>query len=223
MKIFKPISLLFFAGAIIASCNKDDNNNGDTNWAEELKQTTWAGEYQLTSGAYQGLQPFSIKLNTDNTLTWYEIGATLPAVWSVRGNQITITFTNGGTISADLGNNSWNNFTSTSPNQRKIASLEKISIPDPNTLNNTVWKGKLSSGQDVTITFLSGNKLRYFAGFTLEIPYTIYGAGLKLSSFMPATNSSDAYVIISNNFMKGFVSQTDFGGSSYFSWTGTKQ
>ncbi|HTE23734.1 hypothetical protein [Flavitalea sp.] len=225
MKHLKSISLLLIAATTFLACKKNGTSNEVLeNPTEDLKGTVWAGEFQYTSGVFQNMQPFSIVLEKNNTVTWYENGLSLSGVWSVQGGKITIQYTNGQIVSADVSKNTWNNFTNTGANPRQIANIISSVIPVPGVFENTQWKGKFISGTaDISITFLPGSKLRYDAGLPLEVPYTIFGAGVKIGNFAPATNSSSAYIVPLKNALKGNTITSDFGGTYYGSWNATKQ
>ena len=224
MKHLKSISLLLIAATTILACTKTGTSDDiSENQTGDLKGTVWAGEFQYTSGANQNLQPFSLILENNNTLTWYENGSSLPGVWSVQGGKVTITYTNGQIVSADASEDTWSNFTNTGANPRQIANIKRSSIPTPGALENTQWKGKFMSGPNISVTFLPGSKLRYDAGLPIEVPYTIFGAGIKIGNFALATISSNAYIVPISNAMKGNSIISDFGGTYYSSWSATKQ
>ena len=212
------------AATTIFACKKEGTSSTvPANPTENLKGTVWAGEFQYTSGAFQNLQPFSMVVENNNTITWYENGLSLSGVWAVREGKITITYTNGQSVSADVSKDTWNNFTNSGSNPRQIANITRSVIPTISAFDNTQWKGKFTSGADISITFLPGSKLRYNAGLPLEIPYTIFGAGINIRGFAPATISSNAYIVPMNNAMKGNVMVSDFGGTSSGSWSATKE
>jgi hypothetical protein len=224
MKHLKSISLLLIAATIILSCKKEGtSSNVPANPTDNLKGTVWSGEFQYTSGAFQNLQPFSLVVENNNTLTWYENGSSLSGVWEVQGSKITITYTNGHIVSAEVSKDSWSNVTNTGANPRQIANITRSSIPVQSAIENTKWKGKFVSGSDISITFLPGNKLKYDAGLPLEVPYTVFGAGIRIGNFAPASISSSAYIVPVNGAMKGNVMTSDFGGTFYGSWSATKQ
>lgn len=226
MKHLKSISLVLFVAATILGCKKDTtttSGNVPGTPVENLKSSVWAGEFQYTSGAFQNLQPFSLTLENNNTLTWFENGLSLSGVWAVQGNKITITYTNGQIVSADVSKDTWVNFTNAGANPRQIANIMRSAIPTPAAFENTQWKGKFLSGSNISITFLPGSKLRYDAGLPIEVPYTIFGAGIKIGNFALASISSNAYIVPLNNVIKGNTMTNDFGGTSYGSWNATKQ
>lgn len=228
MKHLKSITLLLLATTTIFACKKtgtssDVPQNPGQNPTQDLKGTVWAGEFQYTSGAYQNLQPFSIIVDNNNTLTWYENGSSLSGVWAIQGEKVTITYTNGQIVSADVSKDNWTNFTNAGANSRQIANITRSAIPIPGAFENTKWKGKFISGSDISITFLPGSKLKYDAGLALEVPYTIFGAGIKIGNFAPATITSSAYIVPLNNAMKGNAVISDFGGTYSSSWNATKQ
>ena len=224
MKRLKSIGFLILAATTIFACKKEStSSNVPVNSPENFKSSVWAGEFQYTSGASQILQPFSIVVDNNNTLTWYENGLSLPGVWSIVGSKVEITYTNGQVLSAEVSKDTWTNFSNTGANPRQIANIVRSAIPTAANLDNTKWKGKFIAGSDISITFLPGSKLKYDAGFPMEIPYTIFGAGIKMGQFALAAISSSAYIVPINKGIKGSTTISDFGGTYYSTWSATKQ
>ena len=216
----KIILVAITAITVLTSCKKS-NNETPVNWAEELKGTLWAGEFKYNIGAYKGLQAFSIEMNGDGTVIWSDLnnGSRPVGKWTTAANKVTITFANATFVTADLSKENWSNFNNTSISSvYEIANLARSAIPSG--LDNTTWKGKLSSGSDVTITFLPGYKLKY-PGITPPISYTIAGAGIKFMYSIPPFQDLNGYAIILNNNMKGFVFELFM--NDYSTWSAIKQ
>lgn len=224
MKLLKIIGILVITINLF-SCKKDNGTTSNENWESELKATAWSGEFQFNyGGANQTVQPFSLLLNADNTANWFDITGVLSGVWSVKENTITITFTNAKILTATVSKDTWSDFTNVTVNGWQVISVVKALVPKPDLLLNSIWKLKFTNGEDVTITFISETKLKYTAGIIpVETSYTINGAGIKFSNFAFVVVSSDAYLTLQNNSLKGFTIVSDLAGTYYSSCTGTKQ
>jgi hypothetical protein len=222
MKLLKSISLLAITLTIL-SCKKN-SDSPSTNWEQDLKATAWSGDFQFSGGSNQTIQPLSLLLNADNTVTWFSITGSFPGVWSVKDNKITITFTDGKILTATVSKDNWSDFTNVTVNGWQVISLVKTVVPLPDALMNSMWKVKFTNGADAMITFMAANKLKYTTGgIPAETSYTIHGAGIKFSNFAFAVNTSDAYFILQNNSMKGFTVVSDMASTYYSSCTGIKQ
>ena len=127
MNHLKTISVLLITVITILSCKKS-NDDKPVNWAEELKGSVWAGEFKYNTGAYTGLQPVSIVINNDNTLTWYEVAGSYTATWLVSGNTVTIKFISGSTVSASLSKDTWSNFTNITTHPWQIGVGQQTSL-----------------------------------------------------------------------------------------------
>ncbi len=93
MKLLKTISLLVLTTIVVLSCKKDATKNRE----QELRGTLWSGEFLYTYDfpKVTTTQPFSLLLNADQTITWFDISGEHPGVWSILDNKITITFFDG--------------------------------------------------------------------------------------------------------------------------------
>jgi hypothetical protein len=220
MKFLMPIGLLCIAITVI-SCKKGDDS---INWNKELTGSAWAGELKYTSGAYMGVQPFSIVM-TGGSLTWYQLSGDYPATWSVDGDKVTITFTDDSKLSATLSKDGWSNFTNITNNGFLIQNLSRSSVPVPDQLNNTVWTGKYSSS-DLIINFLTGQRVAYSFPTGAFVPtYTVYGAGIKHSRTVPSSGAFiTSYGVFTNGTtIKGAELITLPGGNlQYLLWDAKK-
>lgn len=202
------------------SSNKSEVKNDSNILAEELKGSVWAGEFRYTTGAYQCLQPFSIVLNDDGTLTWTDIQNTRAGgTWGLEGNKINIKFPNGTSTSADLFKDRWGNFSTPPENGFQIANVSASAIPTQALLNDSQWKGSVTLTADghteaVRLEFVSDNSMKVIIGSLPPIihSYAIDGGGISIDS--------NGYFILSNNAteMKGY-DYNDFA----LAWKFTRQ
>jgi len=170
------------------ACKKSEDSPAPAsnviNWKEELKNTTWAGEYKYTSGSHQSLQPFSTKLNADGTLTWTDLENTRPAgTWKVEGSQLNFTFPNSTTLSATLGKEQWSDFKSGVGAGFVIDNAFRSMQPGAFTLLNTTWKGThlldvliIKFLGDNTVIFSKNGENYYDKG-----TYSMSSAGLQFN------------------------------------------
>jgi hypothetical protein len=220
MKHSKVFGLLLIAVIATQSCKKDN----DTNWSEELKGSAWAGEFKYTSGANNDLQPFSIIVNSNGTISWSDLANTRPGGdWRTEGNKVTLTFPNSTTLSADLTKDSWSNFSSPTDIGFEIASLSRAEVPAAASFTNTTWIGTVTRDdgtlQDVTMHFLTGNSSKIFiGGLAYPFTYHIAGAGITIN-----IGVISVYFNFSNNttVMKGY--HVAAGGVYRFTWDLKKQ
>jgi hypothetical protein len=224
MKLLLPIGLLCIAVTVI-SCKKGDDS---FSWNKELNGSAWAGELKYTSGAYTGVQPFSIVMG-DGSLTWYQLSGSYPAQWHVDGDKVIITFTDSSKISAMLSKDSWSNFINITANGFLIQNLSRSSVPVPDQLTGSEWKGKYSSS-DLTMDFISGQKVVYaYPTGSFITPYTVYGAGIKYSRTVPlgaGTVLITGYgVFTSSTTIKGaeLIMVPGAINPQYLLWDGKKQ
>jgi hypothetical protein len=228
MKIFKIFSLLLIGIAGTTSCKKNNTTAPATNWAEELKGTVWAGDYNYTAGAYTGLQPFSVVMANDGTLTWSDNASTRPGGnWSVTGNKVTIKFPGGAALSADVTNDSWSNFKDiTSGNGFQVTSIQRAVTPSTALLDNTNWSGTFN-GKAVTINFLPFNKLVFSAdAYANKLAYTIEGAGFRFTYLsLGYIYYSYATILKNTSLINGLITAKQSIGDNrlyYYPWTATK-
>jgi hypothetical protein len=211
VKPLRTITLLILIVISFFSCKKSDEA---INWKEELKGTAWSGEFKYTKNAdYIDLQPFSIILNNDGTLTWSDIQSTrLGGNWAVEGTKVTITFPNKTSLTADVSKDKWSNFTSVDIGFQ-IVNMANSSIPKQTALENTTWQGKMN-GSDITVKFLTEMKVQFTtpvvvmnghigsvvntkkASNIYETTYSISGAGIKTQG---PTEKFNSYCIFLNN------------------------
>ena len=239
MKTLKTLSLLFITVISMLSCKKSDEA---ISWKEELKGSAWSGEFKYTKDAdYMDLQPFSIIINNDGTLTWSDIQSTRPdGTWVVEGNKVTITFPNKTSLTADVSKDKWSNFTSADIGFQ-IVNIANTNIPKPAALENTTWQGKIN-GRDITVKFITGNKIQFtmpivvmnghigsvvntnkISGF-YETTYSISGAGIETHG--PSETYYCYLIFLNNTTMMKVVSMAynDVGeGSIYIPWETKKQ
>jgi hypothetical protein len=148
MKIIKTLSLLFFAGAVIASCKKDD---AGTNWAEKIKNTVWIGEFHYTSRASE---PVSIAFKEGGQFTWHELAGEFPGSWKIENDVLTVSFPSGSgfttTLTSDGQMSAIQNFPVNSYAMDNAALNKDADV----SLDNTVW-----TGTNIVVRFKSGSLL----------------------------------------------------------------
>jgi len=218
MKLNKYISLLL-AIMIMLSCKKSELKNDTGNLAEELKGSVWAGEFRYTVGASQELQPFSIMLNNDGTLTWTDFQNSRPGgTWLIDGNKISLRFLNGTTNSADITKEQWSNFSNPAGNGFEIENISRSAIPALASLQQTTWTGSLINSvwgsYDGALHFNSGKTVTVISnGYSEDDTYTVEGAGIKTSNY--------GYFIFLNNAtnVKGYNHYSDID----VTWNLTRQ
>lgn len=203
------------------SCKKGDVKNDRNNLGEELKGSVWAGEFRYTTGAYQGLQPFSAVLNNDGTLTWTDIQNTRAGgKWTIEGNKINLKFPDGTINSADVTKDRWSNFNNPSVNGFEIANISRSAFPTLPSLENSLWVGKIvgkskayeGKTYDVIMKFLSGSngiKVSVSGHGSYTTGYSFDAGGIR--------NVTSFYFVFLNN------STTMKGMDSDFSYDLTKQ
>jgi hypothetical protein len=218
MKLKKSISLLLTI-MIMLSCKKSELKNDTVNLAEELKGSVWAGEFKYTIDRYQELQPFSVVLNNDGTLTWTDFQNTRAAgTWLIDGNKINLKFPNGTTNSADITKEHWSNFSNPGANGFEIANITRSAIPTTAFLQQTKWAGSFINSffgtYDAALNFGSGKTVTVISnGYPMDDTYTVEGAGIRISNY--------GYFVFLNNAtnVKGYNHYSDID----VTWNLTKQ
>ena len=222
MKHCRYISLLL-AIMTMLSCKKSEVKNDTGNLAEELKGSAWAGEFKYTVGTYRELQPFSVVLNNDGTLTWTDFQNTRAAgTWLIDGNKINLHFPNGTTNAADVTKEQWSNFSNPEGNGFAIVNISRSSIPTMEVLQQTKWAGNLTNSiperkaMHGTVTFDAGRLVTFiYDGVTYEYNYAPEGAGIRILNY--------GYFILRNNAtsIQGYKQYADF--SITWNLTGSSQ
>ena len=177
MKQLLSFIILGIAAVSASSCKKsNDASNSITNWNEYLKNTVWAGEFRYTKGSFTGLQPFSIELNADGTVSWTDVASTRPGgVWTVKDSVVTLVFPNMTSNAATLSKDKWSKFTNPAINGFDLANLSLTAIPVAEQLNTHTWIGKYGKTADIILHFLQGQKMSFLS---YNEAYTIHGAGV---------------------------------------------
>lgn len=218
--------------AVVAlfSCKKN-NDTVDTippvtvNWKQQLKNTIWAGEFSYSTGAYTGLQPFSIEMNNDGTLTWTDVASTRPGgSWTIEDNLVTVVFPNGTKVSAKVSADSWINFTNPPVNGFRIENLSRSDRPDRTVLTNTSWIGK-QGGYNAGIQFTTDGNIRFDHDVMLSYSggYTIAGAGILFKKTYPDGDLTYYGIVQKNNTeIKGFKVERHAAKTTYLPWNAGK-
>ncbi|RYY59401.1 MAG: hypothetical protein EOO05_13380 [Chitinophagaceae bacterium] len=228
MKYTPILAVLAVCSLLIASCSKDKTGDSPIDRTESLKNTTWAGEFQYTTGEFTDAQPFSVTLAADGTLTWSDVGSTRPAgTWAVNRDTLSITFPNSTVISATITDESWSGFKGGTAAGVLLTHVEKSAIIDPAKLTGSGWMG-IMGGSVLEITFPANQKINYTLGGSAgqNLPYTIEGAGIRFN-YTGFASSSMNYAIFTNNTttMKGVERHISGIPSNtiYYQYTNTKQ
>ncbi|RYF97825.1 MAG: hypothetical protein EOO02_20175 [Chitinophagaceae bacterium] len=216
----KPMLMMIGICILMAACSKKTEEQPAPDRTESMKNTVWAGEYQLLAGDLLSLQPFSITLAVDGTLTWYDIVSTRPGgTWTMKQDTITITLPNNTVIAATVGTENWSNFKGGEAAGFLLSSVSAAKSAESSSLLNTKWTGILS-GSKIDITILSDMMLSYKpgSGSEITIPYTNEGAGIRFS-YKGIVSFTSNYLNISGNgtvmkgiekLSSGFPSKTNY-------------
>jgi len=186
------------------SCSKD--NDDDHNWSEELKNSVWAGIYQLTAGSYRGEQPFSVELNADGSVQWSDITSTRAAgQWVALGDTLTITFPNLTNVTALLSGDRLSKFVSSPGAGLVINEASRAALLDEQQLINAEWSGT-QGGASLTLDFVPGSKVTYKIGGNpgVTVPYTIAGAGIRIQrNYIPGGGKDYSVLVEKGTVFKG--------------------
>ena len=156
------------------------------------------------------MQPFSIVLNADGTLTWSDIQNSRPGgTWTNAENKITIKFPNATSLTADVSKEAWSNFGNPPINGFEVVNLSRSAIPTNALLDNTNWKGNFDAGI-LECSLAASNKIQISSPFVRNDTYSIQGAGIKINNFTGSIIANPAYFIFSNNqtSIKGYCLRT---------------
>jgi hypothetical protein len=126
-KYLKMIAISMVMVIALNNCKKDDNVV-PKNYLAAIGNQTWWGTFTYTG---QNAEYFSVHFNANNTLMWSQSLGDYPGKWTIDGKALTMNFTNGTQIRAD--------------------------ITDDNKLTNIVANTKfyiVNSGQQVASTFI---------------------------------------------------------------------
>lgn len=211
MKHLKFLKVVCIITILCFSCKKntDSPDNGNpappvttVNWTEELKNTLWAGEYKYTTGVDQSLQPFSLLLKDDGTITWADVENERAAgTWKVNGSQINFSFINGGSFSASLARDSWSNLKSGAGAGLAIDNIASTVRPNTQALLNTTWLGNVN-GLNFSLNFLKDDFVKSTVNggesyYTSK--YTISLAGIRFKKNTPGDPVVGSYYGIFQN------------------------
>ncbi|RYY54187.1 MAG: hypothetical protein EOO09_15270 [Chitinophagaceae bacterium] len=222
--------LLACCAAVITCCLSCSKDKGDApeDRTESFRNSVWAGEFQYATGSYTSVQPFSVSLASDGTLTWSDIGSTRPGgTWAVDHDTITITFPNSTSISATVTDDSWSEFKGGAAAGVFLTQVSRAAAPDPAALPGSTWIGTLG-GSPLFMNFIAGQKMNFTLGETslaTTLDYSIEGAGIRFTS-NGITSTSVYYALLVNKttmkgvnrFVSGFPSTVN-----YFPFTTNKQ
>ncbi|RYY60695.1 MAG: hypothetical protein EOO05_09040 [Chitinophagaceae bacterium] len=225
-KLILRVGLLLMVIISTLSCSK--KNDDDRNWSEELKNSVWAGIYQLTSGAYRGEQPFSVEFNADGSVQWSDITCTRPASqWAAVGDTLTITFPNSTTVTSILSGDRLTKFVSGPGAGLVINEASRAALVTEEKLVNAQWAGTQGSFA-LTFDFIPGGKVTYKKGGEpgVTVPYTIAGAGIRISRNYTPGGGKDYSVLLENGSVFKGLDTFVFGlppETTYTSFTVAKQ
>jgi hypothetical protein len=227
MKHFQLFSVLLLTAFLLSSCSKKDDVA--TTAGIDLKNTVWAGEFQYASGSYTSLQPFSVVLKDDGTLTWSDLENTRAGgTWVTKKDTVVITFPNSTVISAVIAGDNWTSFKGGAEAGVLLSQVTRSVKAEVTTLVGTVWKGLLS-GSTFTIEISEAGKLKYTlaGGSPITLDYTFEGAGMRF--LIPGILSSRSYYTIflnNTSLLKGierYISAGIPGSVNYNTWSSNKQ
>jgi hypothetical protein len=226
MKNVLSCSLLCIAILTIFSCKKSSDG---INWKEALKNTVWTGEFKYTTGPFQELQPFSIEINSNGTVTWADEGSIRDGgTWKVNGDIITLTFPNQTTtFTATLATVKWSNFSNQEINGLKIDNISAATAVQQSDIVHLTFAGSINEIA-LQLKFLPLGKIEITKGTepAFSLPYTVSGAGIRFED--PKLFHTDIYFMIFQNNMttiKGFEKRHFFISlpTGYYIWTARKQ
>ena len=202
MKYFNYSICLFILSLSLFACKKsNDQPSVATNWSADLKGTIWAGDFNYTTGAYLGLQPFSMELKDDGTIMWYDVTSERAGgIWTVKDSTVTFIFPGGASFHATVAKDKWSHFTMDPSSGFLINAISRSARPDPAILTGTGYSGILT-GNSVKFNFTSPGILNYYYNVSGAIyaPYTISGGGIRFTQ--PAdSRDSHFYLLVQNNY-----------------------
>lgn len=209
----KSWTLILLVIITLFSCKKNDlskaqneliNSSGPL--ADELKGTSWVGEFKNPHNFYKELQPFSLELNKDGTFTWTELKKTEAAgKWVSNGKTIRLIFYDGKIISAEVSEDNWTNFKKISGKDFLIANIFRSAYISFSTLESRHFEGSIISSNrsvKVSLNFLPDNKVEQ-SGPTIRsniYQYTLHGAGIRI--WYPGFFGF--FIFNANNTIKGY-------------------
>ena len=215
MKYFNYSICLFILSLSLFACKKSNDQPSvvATNWGEDLKGTIWAGDFNYTSGAYLGSQPFSMELKIDGTIMWYDVTSDRAGgTWKVKDSTITFTFPGGTSFQAIVSKDNWSHFTTDPSSGFLINSISRSARPDPAMLTGASYTGifemnvlKLNISTSGVLGFSFG------PATPLGASYSISGGGIR---FRQPGDPFDSYfyLLVQNNYttLKGIHCIFDF-------------
>jgi hypothetical protein len=184
-------------------------------YAASIKDKTWWGMF-----AYTGKTPesYSIYFGKDNTILWSELSGNYGGAWVVNDKQLTITFSSGAKVSADISDDNKLSNIVASSSAYKVNSGALVANPNL-PLDNTVWKGSLFTGAYVIyqMNFMPGLKVELkIDNMTYPpFPYTRLATGGAIRIQTPGNVFFG--VVTSDKEMKGA------NGYATLPWEATKQ
>jgi hypothetical protein len=204
MKYLNYSTCLFILSLSLFACKKSNNQPSviATNWGQDLKGTIWAGNFNYTTGTYQGPQPYSMELKDDGTIMWYDVTSErVGGTWTVKDSTVTFTFPSNTSFHATASKDFWSHFTMDPSSGFLINSISRSARPDPAMLAGASYSG-IEDGHPLKLSFSSPGALGFYYGFLpgQSAPYTISGGGIR---FIQPVDPLDTrfYLLVQNNTM----------------------
>jgi hypothetical protein len=229
MKYFNYSICLFILSLSLFACKKSNDHPSvttiATNWGEDLKGTIWAGDFNYTSGAYLGSQPFSMDLKEDGTIMWYDVTSERAGgTWTVKDSTVTFTFPSNTSFHATVAKDKWSHLTMDPSSGFLINSISRSARPDPAMLAGASYSGIIDVYvSKINITSSSSLEFHYGASGFQYASYSISGGGIRFNE--PGSPfDSRYYLMVQNNYtvLKGVHCIFGINPRTYSSLTLTK-
>ena len=156
-KYFNIIVVTLLLAATACGCKKSDSAQ-PKNYAVSIKDKTWSGIFTYTG---KTSEYYSIHFNADNSFIWTELSGDYSGQWVVNGKQLVLKFGgSGATVKGDITDDD-RLLTITASSSAYIVNSGKLVVNPNPLLDNTVWKGILTSGAShfLQLSFMTGLKV----------------------------------------------------------------
>ena len=155
-KYLHIIPAIIIITGILSGCKKS-NDDIPKDYSASVTDKTWSGVFTYTG---KTSEYYSVHFNADKSLIWSELAGDFAGTWLVNNKQLTITFSSGSKINADItDDNRLINIIAS--NKSYMVNSGKL-VANPNLpLDNTIWKGTVTSGTSypLELDFLPGLKV----------------------------------------------------------------
>jgi len=166
---------IFIVSLALLSVTTGCKKNTVTDHSPSVKGTVWVGSFSYTSASSE---PYSLQVSDNGSFTWREYNGSFPGTWKLEGKQLTLTFTSGKLLKADISNDTMLVNIQNNVSNGWFVTDGQLNKATGQTLSGTFWKSNSE-----TLIFLGSQVNCYggeFSGLSAVNEYSWEAGALSL-------------------------------------------